>query len=180
MLYEQNRRETMTRETFTQELLGQRRMLYAFIFSIMRDHALSEDVFQEVMAIALEKQGVFRPGTNIGAWLRAIARRRIMKARERVSGRVFLLDAETIDSIEAAHGRLRGEEWSERTRALERCREKLSERAQRLLHFRYGQGLSFGTIAEQIQSTANSIQVTLSKIRSQLRRCVEAALSADV
>jgi RNA polymerase sigma-70 factor (ECF subfamily) len=169
----------LSKGQFTQALLGQRRMLYAFIQSIVRDHSLSEDIFQEAVTIALEKQDVFVPGTNMGAWLRAIARRRIMKARDRATRRLTLLDVEAIDAVEAAHGRVMIEEWDGRLAALEECREKLPGKARRLLQLRYGQGLDFRTIAAQIRSTANSVQVTISKVRRRLRRCVETALAAE-
>ncbi|MBI3856038.1 MAG: RNA polymerase subunit sigma-70, partial [Planctomycetes bacterium] len=53
----------------------------------------------------------------------------------------------------------------------------LPERHRLIVQYRYKDLLSFEAIAGRLQSTVNSIQVMLTKIRKALRRCAEAKLA---
>ncbi len=168
----------MDRAQFLQAFLGHRQVLFAFILSIVRERNAAEDIFQEAALIAFEKCAEFQAGTDFGAWVREIARRRILKAREaHASRRLVALEPEAIDAIAAAHGRSEAGAWQERERALEKCLEKLPERQRLIVRYRYQDLLDFDKIAAKLQSTVNSVQVTLTKVRKALRRCAEANLA---
>lgn len=168
----------MDRPQFLQAFLQQRQVLFSFILSILRDRQAAEDVFQDVALIAFDKCAAFEAGTDFGAWVREIARRRILKARETQAIRkMVILEPEAIDAIAAAHDRARGEVWKDREKALEGCLNDLPERHRLIVQYRYKELLSFEAIAGRLQSTVNSIQVMLTKIRKALRRCAEAKLA---
>jgi RNA polymerase sigma-70 factor (ECF subfamily) len=152
-------------------------MLFAFIYSIVRNRNTAEDCFQDVTMIAFQKCGEFQEGTDFGAWVREIARRRILKAREGAARAHVLLEPAAIDAVAAAHDRQPDGAWEEREAALRQCLERLPERSRRLVAFRYREALDFDAIAGRVQSTAGSIQVVLSKIRQTLRRCIESRLA---
>ncbi len=162
---------------YLQAFLLHRRMLFAFIYSIVRDRDAAEDCFQDVTMIAFQKCGGFQEGTDFGAWVREIARRRILKAREGAARAHVLLDPAAIDAVAAAHDRQPAGAWEEREAALLGCLDRIPERSRRLVEFRYREALGFDAIAGRIQSTAGSVQVVLSRIRQALRRCIEARLA---
>jgi RNA polymerase sigma-70 factor (ECF subfamily) len=169
----------MDRGQFLQAFLQQRQVLFSFIFSIVRGREAAEDIFQDVALIAFDKCATFQAGTDFGAWVREIARRRILKAREGASRRPVALDPEAIEAIAAAHERAEPESFREREKALERCLEQLPERHRLLVRYRYQELLGFEAIAERLRSTVNSVQVTLTKVRKALRRCAETRLAPE-
>ncbi len=164
---------------YMRSYLCHRRMLFAFIYSIIRDRDAAEDVFQDVTMVSFQKCAEFAEGTDFGAWLREIARLRVLKAREGIARAHVLLDPGAIDAVAAAHGRHAVKDWEDREAALRRCLERLPERSRRLVEFRYREALPFAAIAERIRSTANTVQVTLSKARKMLRECIEARLAGS-
>lgn len=169
----------MDRSQFLTAFLQQRQVLFSFILSLVRDRNGAEDIFQDVALIAFDKCAAFQAGTDFRAWLREIARRRILKARESAHRKMVVLEPEAIDAIAAAHDRMAEESWQEREKALEGCLESLPERHQQIVAYRYREFLSFEAIADRLRSTSNSVQVMLTKIRKALRRCVEAKLGAE-
>jgi RNA polymerase sigma-70 factor (ECF subfamily) len=166
----------MDRSQFLQAFLQQRQSLFSFILSLMRDRDVAEDVFQDVALIAFDKCGEFQPGTDFRAWVREIARRRVLKAREMGGRRLVMLEPEAIDAVAAAHERVKEDVWHDREKALATCMQDLPERHRLIVTYRYRDLLAFDVIAQKLKSTSNSVQVMLTKIRKALRRCVEGKL----
>ena len=163
----------MDQERFLQAFLQHRSRLFGFIHSILRERDLTEDLLQDVAVVAFGKCATFQDGTDFGAWLREIARRCILKAREKGKRPLVLLEPEAIEAICLIHDRMTEDAWKERELALRGCVEKLTERGKQIIESRYGESLGFEEIASRYQTTANSVQVTLTKLRKALRRCVE-------
>lgn len=61
-------------DTFRGELIDAIRPLRAFSRTLIRDEVRAEDLVQETLVKAWEKQKSFQPGTNIRAWLFTILR----------------------------------------------------------------------------------------------------------
>lgn len=61
-------------DTFHTELVEAIRPLRAFSRTMIRDEGRAEDMVQETLVKAWEKQASFQPGTNIRAWLFTILR----------------------------------------------------------------------------------------------------------
>ena len=61
-------------ESFRGELIEAIRPLRAFSRTLIRDEVRAEDLVQETLVKAWEKQASFQPGTNIRAWLFTILR----------------------------------------------------------------------------------------------------------
>ena len=166
---------------FMRNFLRSRKMLAGFIFSLVRDADAAEDIFQEVSLVALERYSSFREGTDFGAWVREIARRRVRKAWDELRRRSpVMLDPEAIDAVAVAYEGRAENNWDTREKALDKCLDKLTERARRIVEWRYRQSMAFEKIASELGSTANSVQVTLTRARKALRRCIEATAAGAV
>lgn len=157
-------------------LLEHRSMLFAFVLSIARDFDRAEDVFQDVSVVVCERYAQFVPGTDFGAWVREIARRRIW-SRSRSEGKLPLaLPAESLDHVEAAFVRLQPGEPEMRMKALRACLGGVAASVRRLLALRYAQGLGLERIAREEHRKPDGIRKALYRTRQTLRACIERRL----
>ena len=63
-------------EIVERALLGHRVQLLGYIGSIVRDHHLAEDIFQDVAVLAIQKAAEIEDGTHLYRWFRRTARYR--------------------------------------------------------------------------------------------------------
>src|SRR5215510_4591025 len=59
-------------------LLEHRDSLFGYIYAIVRDFHVAEDLFQESSVAVCQSATDFQLGTSFGAWAREIARRRVL------------------------------------------------------------------------------------------------------
>ena len=113
-------------------------------------------------------------------WLKGIARNlclnHIRKAarrgrlQEKALGEIL---ARTQTSVEETF------EQGPLTRALGHCFENLPEKSRRLLELRYEKDFSSPKIASLLEATAESIRVSLFRIRGQLKDCITNSLTRE-
>lgn len=151
-------------------------MLYAFVLGRVRDPHGAEDVFQETARVMVREQGVFRTGTDFGAWARSIARNR-MKEYFRARQRSVPLSAEAERALESAHGTLDTDWWHARRAALRACLERVKGKGREVLGLYYGRGLTAGGVAQCIGRSATAVRIVLSRLRKKLRDCIESQLA---
>jgi RNA polymerase sigma-70 factor (ECF subfamily) len=84
------------------------RRIYHFVFGMVRDVHLAQDIAQEVFEKVLVKHDLYRPGTNFRAWLFEVARNQALtalRARQRLPRPVSSLQAdesfELLDTLAA-------------------------------------------------------------------------------
>ena len=162
------------RNQVLQLLLEHRGALFSFIYVIVRDFDVAEDVFQEVSLAVCESCQDFRPGTSFAAWAREIARRRIL-AQRRKTGRFPTLLTE-VELAQLAAGFDAAEHRTPHAQylaALCTCIEKLSPAARRLLELRYAGGFRLGDIAARLSRQTESVRKALYRTRKALRICIE-------
>ncbi len=151
--------------------------LRAFIGAAVRDSATREDVFQEVAMILWKKFGLYDPARPFGAWARGIASRKILEDR-RMQGK--LPESCTAETLEAlSHGFAADEAespWQDREHALNHCLDTLPERSARLIRDRYTHSQPIETIAAESGLSVEALYQTLSRLRRQLRDCVQRRL----
>src|SRR5258706_15021591 len=71
------------RDRLIREFQRDRLRLIAYIRALVGDADLTEDLFQEVSVIVLQKVEEFTPGRDLQAWCRGIARNVILREREK-------------------------------------------------------------------------------------------------
>ena len=159
-------------------LLANRAMLLGYINVITGDPTLTEDVFQEVSIVVMEKFPDVRDSDGFRPWSRTIARFQALKAVNKRRANPVILASEIIDRLDRA--------WDEHDRedprassvaALERCIARLTPRAQELVQLRYHEDLSGQQLAERLRKPLNTIYVAISRIHRTLADCVRGELA---
>lgn len=156
-------------EAFDALLLRHKTRLFNYIFQMVRDRDLSDDIFQEtfVKAITTIKQGRYNDMGKFSAWLYRIARNLVVDTfrAEKNEGSLSTDDADydilnrrelAEDTIEDVMVDLQIEE------DLRRLIDELPEVQREVLNLRYYRELSFKEIAEL---TGVSINTALGRMR---------------
>jgi RNA polymerase sigma-70 factor (ECF subfamily) len=156
------------------------RMLYQYSLSLTGNHFLAEDIVQETFVTAWRKLPSESEVENMGAWLRAIARRKVWEEfRRRNRHPLYLAEdvAKHVEDIQASSGQGDGEDRV--SQAFHRCFEQLAEHMRQIVTQRYGQRLSAIEIGHAVGKSQGNINMILSRIRSKLRECVAGELGTD-
>jgi len=140
------------------------------------DLALADDVFQEVFLVASRRADDFRVGSDFSAWVRGIARLKLLEVlRQRSRGTGFAEDVLGLLAAEAPAD----ENWRIHQHALQDCLGRLAPRARELTEMRYVEQLAPTAIAARVRWTVNAVNVALSRVRRQLRECADRRLAQD-
>ncbi len=162
------------RNRLIREFQRDRLRLIAYIRSLVGDADLTEDVFQEVSVVVLQKAEAFVPGSDLQAWCRGIARNIVLRERESSRRLRPFENDRLIELIDVAFAENAGRELMEsRHTLLRKCVAKLAAPSRELLDLRYRTGLSLRQIAQKLGRTEAAAQVGLSRLRKWLTDCVE-------
>ena len=105
-------------------------LLRGFILGLLTDYNLAEDVFQDVFLTVAAKADDFRDGSNFLAWVRAIARLKVLEHCRKQKAGPRLLDPAALEAVVAAAADL-DDAWGPRREALAHCIKRLSRGAGR-------------------------------------------------
>lgn len=169
---------TMDLKDYGAAFISLRERLYSYLFVLVRDRQLAEDLLQElylVMARAVERGEAIH---DLDAWCRGTARNlalhhwREQRARPRTldAGLLELIDLAFTEDPEALR-RLAGLK-----ELLARCCASLSAPARRLLDLKYRADLAAEEIAATTGRSRRGVITALARIREQLEACVRARL----
>jgi RNA polymerase sigma-70 factor (ECF subfamily) len=131
-----------------------------------------DDVLQETNLVLWEKRKTFKPGTNFRAWACQIARFKVMGHRRKLANLGFqLFDDELADQL-AEECQAEPEELTARMDALKKCLSRLREPERQLIEHRYLSDSNLDEFAEKSGRSADSLRVTLFRIRAGLKKCI--------
>jgi RNA polymerase sigma-70 factor, ECF subfamily len=149
-----------------------------FVFGLVADRSAADDVFQEVFLTVVQRGSDFRADGNFLAWVRGIARNKVLEHYRRQRVQALPFDDQLLELLAVTADE--GEPQMERRRAaLSRCLERLAPRAREIVDLRYAeQPLSPPEIAEQLAWTTNAVHVALARARAFLRECAQQLLLA--
>jgi len=157
-------------------LLENRDGLFAYIFAIVRDFHVAEDLFQEASVAVCESSADFQLGTSFGAWAREIARRRVL-AYFRTSRRTGeLLAGLSPDLLQEAFEGAAQSPGQDRLDALRQCLSGLSPLVQQIIHLRFVAQMTLEQIADHVGRQPESVRKALYRGRQMLRECIERRL----
>ena len=142
-----------------------------YVCSHVTDHALAEDVIQEVARQATANFDQYDRDRPFVAWLIGIARQRIAESYRMQGRKPVVFSTEVVEALTAAYTQLQPE-VNDQLEGLRLCMDKLSDRHRRAIELRYARRQSSAQIAEQVGGRASSIDVMLHRIRTALKHCV--------
>lgn len=138
-----------------------------------------DEALQAAYVAAFERLAQYRPTGTFRAWLKAIARNQLID-RWRERRRQAEVEGTALDELVAvaAIDRLDDDEDAQvaeqRTTRLSHCLERLPEHARTLITHRHQDGISLEILAQRFKRTAGALAVALHRIRTGLKRCIEA------
>jgi RNA polymerase sigma-70 factor, ECF subfamily len=168
-----NRTDAAHREHVQQLFLKHATHCKGFILGMMPNESLADDVFQEVFLVVTRKAETFTLGSNFSAWMRSIARHKVLEACRRQRRNAAYLSDDVLELLADSAPPDELETGERLAQALRSCMEKLSDRARYLIDLRYLQQLSPEHIAQKMTITISSVNVMLSRTRAALRTCTE-------
>jgi RNA polymerase sigma-70 factor, ECF subfamily len=162
------------RDRLIREFQRDRLRLIAYIRALVGDADRTEDIFQEVSVIVLQKAEEFAEGRDLQAWCRGIARNVVLREREK-SKRLRPFEGDRLlELVDAAFAERTADDALESRHSLLRaCLRMLAAPSRELLQLRYDANLSLREVAQKLHRTEPAVQVALSRVRKWLQECVE-------
>ena len=163
--------DTRTRHAFTLWTQCQP-VVSAFVHALVADHAMRDEILQDVALAVLESFADYDPGRPFLPWVLAIARHEVGNARRR-KGRFPVQLADAAEEALAAALSEVGEGERDRLAFLDDCLRRVGGRPREVCDLRYRGGLSPARIAQALGMQPNTVSKTLQRVREQLRLCIE-------
>ena len=166
----------MTREENLIRLMNEHQAdLWRYLRFMGADAAMADDITQETFIELYRNpiKEISRAATS--AWLRKAARHRYLNVLRKEKREV---SSEWLDAADEAWAGLTPETSDDRLEALERCLQKLSERARKAVELKYAQSRKEAEVAELLETTGEAVKALLKRTREQLRDCVQRQVQA--
>ena len=152
--------------------------VYAVLGNRVADSQALDDLVQETFIAAYQALGRFDQSRDFGAWIKGIARNKmLMYFREAYTRRDVVVELQDDVLTAVWHGADEAKSTAnleERLVLLRRCLVEMPERAQRVLQAKYFDGRSVIAIAEELETTVDAVSCLLYRARRQLKVCMEA------
>lgn len=160
-------------------LLSERVRLFSYVWAIVGDEHLAEDVFQEVSMLAVDKADEIEDAAALPVWIRRSARHLALRAlRKRYHDR-HVFDDDLLDSLDA--------DWREHDQrpagpafdALRNCLTKLTPHARQVVKLRYAEGLTGQSLADALGRSLTATYIAVSRANKSLADCVRRTLRSE-
>jgi RNA polymerase sigma-70 factor (ECF subfamily) len=136
------------------------------------------DIVQDGFIDAMAHLDRFDPDKELGPWLRAICRNRMLNhfrsSRVRQNAAATLVDAALAESSWSVEEDL--EAGAERVAALRRCVGQLERSQRELIELRYHREIPLAELARKIGRSAAALSMALFRLRAALEKCMERKL----
>lgn len=169
-------------DEFVTLLTGIQGGLHAFLTSLLPGERCIDDVVQQTNLVLWQKRSTFEIGTNFRAWVFSVARwqAKAWVTRQKRAGWLSFSDdvAELLADRFVQQGPAHGVDNGV-LELLRRCLAKLREQDRLLVVSHYQHGKSLAECSRIFARGADSLKVTLFRIRHGLRRCIDAQLSVE-
>lgn len=154
------------------------RPLSAYVRSLVAPWGSPEDVLQEVNLVLWRKADEYDGRGEFLSWACRIAFLQVLAHRKKLrADRLVPMDEAILGDL-AGLAERRAADADVRLDALRLCLAELPDESRRLIAARYADGGSVQAAADQASRTAESVRVTLHRIRKALLACVERRLGA--
>jgi len=147
-----------------------------FVLSMIPNFSMADDVMQETFITVTKKATSFEIGTSFAAWVKTIARYKVLEAMR--ARRFETLSEDVLEALCTEPHELAGETDS-RLALLRGCISQLPPQARRSIDYRYQNEHMPPQIASLMGCTVQSVNVTLSRARAFLRECVQRKMATN-
>ncbi len=154
------------------------RRIFHFVYGMVRDLHLAQDVTQEVFERVFLKHGLYRPGSNFRAWLFEVARNQALsalRARKRIPRPVTALtdaSSERILDLLPAENEDRSLEERELMEALAKAIDELPEHYQTVFELCVRQGRPYREAARTLGLPTGTVAIRIMRARKRLFRAL--------
>jgi RNA polymerase sigma-70 factor (ECF subfamily) len=163
---------------FLRLFLQNERRLYAYILTLLPNHADADDVLQEASLVMWDKFTPDNPPADFAAWGCRVAYFKVLDfCKKHQRSRVLFSQAMLERVAETAVEQAAALQLDERREALAACIEKLSARDRDLLARRFAEGATTQSTAAQVGRSADAVYKALARIRQALFDCVSRTLA---
>ena len=158
--------------TTVKGLMNDRAKLIAYLHAIVRDRHAAEDLFQEVVALAVQKHDEIQDREHLPLWARKAGRNKALESLRKKKYSPLTLDRDVLDLLEAPWITLDRLDPEDEMDHLRRCLDKLAPKTRRIVNLKYVEGLSGIQIAELVGSRVHSVYVALTRAHRSLQSCI--------
>lgn len=159
-------------------LMEERGKLFSYIWAIVGDAHLAEDVFQEVSLLAVEKGNEVAGEPQLRAWLRSTARFKSLQAMREIKRRPAPLDDAVIETLEEYWIQYDATAESDLVETLRECIRLLSPNGRKMMVLRYSKELRSSQIAQRLKRQLATVRRSIARAHQSLFDCVCAKLAA--
>jgi RNA polymerase sigma-70 factor, ECF subfamily len=158
-------------------LMSERSRLFSYIWAIVGDAHLAEDVFQEVSLLCIEKGGEVAGEPQFRVWLRRAARFKALQAVRQLKHRPAPLEESVIEKLEEYWVEYDATPESDLVETLRECIRLLTPNNRKLMVLRYTKGLRTNQIAQRLKRQVTAVRQSLARSHRSLYDCVHAKLA---
>jgi len=147
-----------------------------FCMRVVRDHALADDVVQQVFLEAYRDMDQFEGRSPPRAWLLGIASHRCLdaiKTQQRRSKLIENNEQAVADFEDPGPGPIDHVDRAQVIAALEECLKRLSPDVRATVLLRFQTGATYEELAARLAATADTLQVRVARALPVLRRCLK-------
>ena len=159
-------------------LTAERNRLFAYIWAIVGDVHLAEDVFQEVSLLVVDKAAELTNEPELRVWLRRAARYKAIDAVRHTRRRPAALDESIIEKLEQYWVEYDTTPESDLVEMLRECMRLLTPNGRKLMVLRYTKGLRASQIAQQLKRPFTTVRRSIARAHRSLHDCVRMRLAA--
>ena len=155
-------------------------MLVGYLRSVTRTSEAVDDLFQETMLTAWRRLEDYDRSRPFGPWLRGIASRLVLRAREREGRDILHCDSSLLDALEGRFETVtsRGDDFPDAVQELLRCLRRLPEKLSASIRLAYEQGLRLREVADRLESSEEAVKKRIQRGRKLLAECLRSTKGA--
>jgi RNA polymerase sigma-70 factor, ECF subfamily len=163
--------------TIVRLLMAERSRLFSYIWAIVGDVHMAEDVLQEVSLLVIEKGGELVDEPALRVWIRRASRFKAMEAVRRERRSPVPLDESVIEKLEQHWARYDATPESDMIEFLQECVRSLTPNGRKLIVLRYVKGLRSSQIALRLKRQVATVRPGIARAHRNLYDCVRARLA---
>ncbi len=165
-------------EAFVTLLTESQSAIYAYIMSVVHDHAKAKDILQETNLTLWRKAEQFEEGTAFKSWAFRSAYFHILNFRRKMKRDKLVFDDDVLDYlVERQEERFNDPE--KKIEHLQTCMSELPENQKHLIEERYKPRASVQQIAKSLNKSEAAVSQSLFRIRAALQKCIEGKMQRE-